>query len=93
MHPAHRHIVHGRNGCQWVNAGWKLVRVVGSGLKMSGSGLKLVDVGGSGSGWECVGARFRVTQHEIKQSILSSGYSIFCVFAMFLFFPIFSAKF
>ena len=47
----------------------------------------------SGSGWECVGARFRVAQHEIKQSILSSGYSIFCVFAMFLFFPIFSAKF
>ena len=107
MHSAYRHIVHGRNGCEWVNAGWKLVRDVGSSLTMSGSGLKMsrsgwewMGVAGSdevgGSEWgglECVGVRFSTTQHEIKHSILSPGYSIFCVFVMFLFFPIFSAKF
>ena len=47
MHKAYRDVVQGGNGCEWVDAGWKLVRDGRSGLKMSWSGLKM-----SGSGWE-----------------------------------------
>ena len=50
MHKAYRHVVHGENGCEWVDAGWKLVRVGGSGLKISRSRLKMNE-----SGWEKVG--------------------------------------
>ena len=50
MHKGYRHVAHGGNGCKWVNAGLKLVRVIGIELKMSGSGLKMC-----GSGWEWVG--------------------------------------
>ena len=49
MYKAYGHVVHGGNGCEWVDADWKLVRVGGSGLKMSGSGLKMGE-----SGWEWV---------------------------------------
>ena len=47
MHKTYRHVVHGGNGCEWADAGRKLVRVGESELKMSGSELKM-----SGSGWE-----------------------------------------
>ena len=47
MHKDYRDVIHGRNGFEWVDAGWKLFRVGGSGLKKSGSGLKMSEVGGS----------------------------------------------
>ena len=40
--------MHGENGCEWVDAGWKLVRGGGSGLRMSGSGWDRMGVGGVG---------------------------------------------
>ena len=59
MHKAYGHVLHEGNGCEWVDAGWKLVRVGGIGLKMSENGLKWVEVGGSG--WKWLGARFSIT--------------------------------
>ena len=47
MHKAYGHVVHGGNGCEWVDADWKLVRVGGSGLKMGESGWEWVEVVGS----------------------------------------------
>ena len=47
---AYRHVAHRGNGCEWVDAGQKLVRVGGRGLKMNGSDLKM-----SGSGWDWLG--------------------------------------
>ena len=60
MHKVYRYVVHGKNGCEWVDVDWKLVIVGGNGLKMSESGL---EVGGSrwdwmgvgGSEWEWIG--------------------------------------
>ena len=46
--------------CEWEDAGWKLVWVGGSWLKVSGSELKM-----SGSGWERVVARFSITLLDI----------------------------
>ena len=47
MYKVYRYLIHGRNRCEWVNVGWKLVRVGGSGLKLR---LKM-----SGSGWMWMG--------------------------------------
>ena len=66
MHKVYRYVVHGINGCELVDRGWKLVRFGRSGLKMNESGLKMNGTGGvrmgvGGSGWEGVGARFSTT--------------------------------
>ena len=53
MHEAWRHVVHGGNGCEWVDVGYKLVRIGGSGLKMSRSEWEWMRVGQSG--WEWMG--------------------------------------
>ena len=55
---------------EWVDAGWKLVRVGGSGLKMRWSGLKM-----SGGGWERVGAWFS----KIFCTQVFAGSASFCV--------------
>lgn len=59
VHKANRHVLHGGNGCEWVDPGLKLVTVGGNGLKMSGNGIKMSESGWSGR--ERVGARFKIT--------------------------------
>ena len=46
MHKVYRYVVHGINGCEWIDRGWKLVRFGKSGLKMNESGLKMNGTGG-----------------------------------------------
>ena len=50
MHKAYRHVVHGGNECEWVDASCSFVRVGESGLKMCTSRLQM-----NGSGWEWIG--------------------------------------
>ena len=52
MYKVYRHVINGRNGGEWEDAGLKLARVGESGLKVSASGLKM---SGSRCEWMRVG--------------------------------------
>ena len=57
MYKVYRHVINGRNGGEWEDAGLKLARVGESGLKVSASGLKM-------SGTRCEWMRVGVSGWE-----------------------------